>query len=177
MLASNGGQCGIETSHEKNGPKNRRKYSKRGTKEDRKRCPKCTTVLSTPSLMLDHLKRYYQKYLSTMLQIKQNKHLVVIKISFEIFSKRCPGFPVPPKEHVIDGRTPNRFYYCLNKKCSLPNGKKNPDTRFSHCGAYLRHVMDVHATPENCILKCPHCPAAFPLYLNYAHHIREHNLR
>ena len=92
-------------------------------------------------------------------------------------SKRCPGFPVPPKEHVIDGKTPNRFYYCLNKKCSLPNGDKNPDVRFSHCGAYLRHVMDIHATPENCILKCPHCPAAFPLYLNYSHHIREHNLR
>ena len=84
---------------------------------------------------------------------------------------------MPPKEHVIDGRTPNRYYYCLNKKCSLPNGKKNPDIRFSHCGAYLRHVMDTHATPDNCILKCPHCPAAFPLYLNYAHHIREHNLR
>ena len=92
-------------------------------------------------------------------------------------SKRCPGFPVPPKEHVIDGRTPNRYYYCLNKKCSLPNGKKNQDVRFSHCGAYLRHVMEVHATPENCMLKCPHCPAGFPLYLNYAHHIREHNLR
>ena len=133
--------------------------------------------------MLDHLKRYYQKFkyyvtesVCIILALSKTR-ISNNKISFEIFSKRCPGFPVPPKEHVIDGRTPNRFYYCLNKKCSLPNGKKNPDTRFSHCGAYLRHVMDVHATPENCILKCPHCPAAFPLYLNYAHHIREHNLR
>ena len=57
-----------EHSDPDNNLKNRRKYSKRGTKEERKKCPKCTTILSTPSLMLDHLKRYY------MTKVYNNKY-------------------------------------------------------------------------------------------------------
>ena len=65
-----------------------------------------------------------------------------------------------------------KFYFFCSPDCLDPNGSFNIDTHqsFFKCSGmskdYLKHVLDKHATADNCPFPCDSCEIKFPnLYL------------
>jgi len=77
----------------------------------------------------------------------------------------CPGKP-NPKWHYTN-MTAKRLF-CIHPECLGPNGLFDinylENSFNSGCIAkgYYNHVMERHATPENCVFPCDSCPMKFP---------------